>query len=71
LSISGVGSVEADVSELADFEAVAVESVPAAAAAAGVAGAVAEEEAAEEAAVEEAGFAGEVALEAGASDAGD
>jgi hypothetical protein len=57
------------VSELAGFEAVAVESVPVAAAAgaAVVTGVVAEEEAADEA-----GLAGEVALLVGvASDAGD
>jgi hypothetical protein len=63
--------VEAVVSEPAGFEAVAVESVPAAV----VAGAVAVDEgvegAAAEEAVGEAGFAGEAALEAGASDAGD
>jgi hypothetical protein len=59
---SGEGSEEASVAELAGFEAAAVESVPAT----GVAGAVAEEEA-----VDEEGVDDDVALSAGALEAGD
>jgi hypothetical protein len=62
--------VEAAVSELAGFEADAVESVSAAAAGVVAAGAVAAGAVAEEEAVDEEGFADEAAL-AAVSDAGD